>query len=122
MQTVSEYGYPFRKSPLLVIGMSNEDALQTLKAARRTNSVSLTFPASRFPDIVPAEVYFISEDTWYNVRFHECRSTETDLTISVHGVKPMFMASACLSHYQKIYDNGTVSVLIRRDETAGIAI
>ena len=113
MQELSEYGYPFHKNSVLIIRLPNENVMEILQKARRTRGEQLSFSAEGIPNTDPEEIYFLSEDTWYSVRFHSFINESNHISLMIHGVKPMYMATAGLKEYRKIFENSILTYYSR---------
>ncbi|MCR5795713.1 MAG: hypothetical protein K6G61_10275 [Solobacterium sp.] len=102
MFNVSEYGHSFHGKTILVIQLDDRTAFSILESVRR-DSYAYSFQTDGdIPSCRPDAVYFQSEESWYGLRFHDYRSTDHTMSMQIHVVKPMFMATAQLLKYEQV--------------------
>ena len=94
------YGYHFAGETVLVIRMSEDEALSYLKAQRGRTAV--VFHAETEPAFsVLDEIFFQTEETWYQTRFHRFGIEENGFSFELYFLKAAYMASADLLQYRK---------------------
>ena len=102
MFNLSEYGHSFHGKTILVIQLDDRTAFSILESVRRDSCPYSFQTDGNIPPCRPDSVYFQSEESWYGLRFHGYSSTDHTMSLQIHVVKPMFMATAQLLKYEQI--------------------
>lgn len=102
MFNLSEYGHSFHGNILLIITLDDSTAFSILETVRNSSYAYEFMTEEALPACIPDSVYFRSEESWYLIRFHQYCSSDHGLSMRIHFVKPMYMATAQLLQYEEI--------------------
>ena len=95
------YGYHFTGETVLVIQMEDTQALSYLKAQKGRTGIA--YHARTEPVFfVPDEIFFKTEETWYQTRFHLFEANAEGFSFELYFLKAAYMAAADLLQYRKI--------------------
>ena len=95
------YGYPFSGARVLVIAMAEEDAQILFRAVRGRSACRYEAEIRSFPRTVPEEIFILTIESWYAVRFHSFACTGSRISFVMYFMKAQYMATADLLKYRK---------------------
>ena len=102
MFNLSKYGHSFHGNLIYIFELDDNTAFSILESVR-SMPCEYTFETEEsLPEDIPDTVYFHSEESWYSLRFHKYSCDNGKASFMIHGIKPMYMATAQLLEYEGI--------------------